>query len=566
MKKFSFYLIYLGLFSLAVSNTSTERVLANFYLQKKGEVYFKFALNKSDNLQFLSDNLSIDKIEGGTLYAYANSGEFERFLQSGRSYITLEPPGDLTVDVKMSDYKNERPDWDAYPTYDAYVDIMTQFAADYPTLCSIEEIGESVLGRKLLVAKISDNVSVAENEPQILNTSTIHGDELAGFVTMLHMIDSLLKGYSTDGDIKILVDNTEIFICPLVNPDGAYKDGNSTVLGSVRFNSNNIDLNRDFPDPVAGWLPYDRPFQPETESFVNFELSNNFVISTDLHGGVEVVVYPWGTNWNKIASDDAWFIDVAGNYAQSARDNSPSNYWTTMQSGITSGADWYKITGGRMSYMLYFQSCRLLTLELSETKILPTSQLLNHWEYNNEAMFDFYREALYGIKGTVTDSVTGLPISWAKIFIENHDIDSSHVFTSPDLGGYFRPIEAGTYTLTFTKDEYHPQTITNVTVIDLEATLLDVQLVPLVITGVAKEYPEGAFTLGLLPGGGVILQGAALHNALSAHIYNLSGKLVSHLNGTGSLRWNSQGTAPKGLYFVKLAQGPFKTTLPFVLK
>ena len=70
--------------------------------------------------------------------------------------------------------------------------------------------------------------------------------------------------------------------------------------------------------------------------------------------------------------------------------------------------------------MNYFQHCREVTIELSNTKLLPASQLESHWNYNYRSFLNYIEQANYGITGTVTDSLTGEPLK-AKVFIQNHD-------------------------------------------------------------------------------------------------------------------------------------------------
>ena len=75
---------------------------------------------------------------------------------------------------------------------------MYAFAADYPTLCQVENIGFSEQGREILFAKLSANVSVEENEPELMYSATMHGDETTGYILMLRLIDYLLTNYGTD--------------------------------------------------------------------------------------------------------------------------------------------------------------------------------------------------------------------------------------------------------------------------------------------------------------------------------------------------------------------------------
>ncbi|MCP4703308.1 MAG: zinc carboxypeptidase, partial [candidate division Zixibacteria bacterium] len=216
---------------------------------KSSEYYIKFEINSTDELQLLSNLISVANVDGKTVYAFANEDQLLRFNQLNYEFELLSAPSERTT-VRMSDTSDVVRAWDSYPTYGAYVDMMNQFALDYPTLCVIENIGTTINGRALLYAKISDNVSIEENEPEVMYTSTMHGNETVGFILNLRLIDYLLTNYGIDSLATRLVDSCEIWINPNANPDGTYFYGDHTVVGARRFNANSIDLNRNFPDPL----------------------------------------------------------------------------------------------------------------------------------------------------------------------------------------------------------------------------------------------------------------------------------------------------------------------------
>ncbi len=101
--------------------------------------------------------ISIDKVNRHDVFAYANKTEFGEFLKQGIDFELLPKPGELTKEIKMLDNVNVKGilDWDFYPTYPAYVDMMYQFASEYPQLCQVFSIGQSIQGRELLMAKVS---------------------------------------------------------------------------------------------------------------------------------------------------------------------------------------------------------------------------------------------------------------------------------------------------------------------------------------------------------------------------------------------------------------------------
>ncbi|MFH1374379.1 MAG: M14 family zinc carboxypeptidase [bacterium] len=440
------------------------------------EYYFKFVIDDREQLSKLTRVISIDDVRGDTVYAYANDQELSEFRNLGYDYTMLPAPGTL-IEPTMSDNLKDLQNWDSYPSYEAYVAMMYQFQTDYPDLCRVYCIDSSVQGREILFAKISDSVDVEQDEPEVMHTATMHGDETTCYILMLRLIDSLLSSYGTDPKITAMVDSLEIWINPLANPDGTYITGNSSVSGAQRYNANGVDLNRNFPDPQDGPHPDGRSWQPETIAMMNLADSHSFVISANHHGGAEVVNYPWDT-WSQRHADDTWWQLVCHQYADSAQNNSPSTYLDGFNDGITNGWDWYEVNGGRQDYMNYWHGCREITLELSNTKLLPASQLPAHWVYNRISFLEYLEHALYGIRGIVTNQNSGLPVA-AMVTVLDHDVDSTQVYTDPNVGDYHRMIEAGTYDLRFDALGYYSQTINGITVSAGAATIINVQLVPL---------------------------------------------------------------------------------------
>jgi len=328
MKRFYILLLLVNSFLFSQTNLSG-------YFDQKGEVYFKFKLDSKMILNELSTVISIDDVRDDFVYAYANEKEFNSFLKHGIAYSILKHPGDVD-NVSMSSSIEEIKSWNTYPTYDAYVQMMYQFQTQYPDLCKIVDAGTTVQGRKILFAKISDNVNLDEDEPEFMYSSTMHGDETTGYVLMLRLIDSLLSSYNTNERIKYLVDNIEIWINPNGNPDGTYRSGNTTVNGATRYNANNIDINRNFPDPAAGPHPDGNAWQPETIAMMNLAQIKNFTLSANFHGGAEVVNYPWDT-WSRTHPDNPWLIQLSRRYADTTHLYSPSNYMTYLNNGITNG-------------------------------------------------------------------------------------------------------------------------------------------------------------------------------------------------------------------------------------
>lgn len=447
------------------------------YFRNNIEVYFSFEVPSVDLIRQLTSTISIDNLVGNIVYAYANENEYNKFLAYNLPHQILPKPGELII-PEMSDNIYEITDWNVYPTYDAYVSMMNMYSANYPSICKLIDAGNTVQGRKILLLKISDNVNVREAEPQFLYTSSIHGDETTGYVLMLRLIDSLLTSYGSNARITNMINNAEIWINPLANPDGTYHGGNNTVNGATRYNANGYDLNRNFPDPIYGVHPNQ---QQETAVFRNLAEQNNFVLCANFHGGTEVVNYPWDT-WTSgypdyvSHADDNWYQFISHLYADTCQEYSPSNYMNGYDDGITNGGAWYVINHGRQDYMNWYMKSREVTIEISDTKLLPPSQLPAHWEYNKRSLLNYIESIFYGVRGIVTDTADH-PLN-AIITILNHDTLHSEIRTDSINGNFHRMLAPGFYSFRFTAEGYFPQTINNVAVNNFQTTILNVELIP----------------------------------------------------------------------------------------
>jgi PKD repeat protein len=451
-------IFFVGLISFTQAQSQVEQ-----YFTDSHEIYFSFEINDLNDIETLDKLIYIDKIQNKTVFAYANKVQFENFVQLGYHYSILVRPSKQHL-VRMFDItKNQKStyNWDAYPTYDTYLAFMDSFATNYPQICRIDTVGILSSGRMILSAVISDNVHIDEDEPEFLYTSSMHGDETTGFILMMHLIDEILSSYGTNSRLTNLVDNMEIHINPLANPDGTYAGGNHTVNGATRTNGSGIDINRNFPDPADGAHPDGNPWQEETILFMEYATRQDFVLSANHHGGAEVINYPWDT-WNpssRPTADENWWIQKSKNYADTAFFYGPGGTFMkdVTTSGYTNGFDWYRITGGRQDYMNYWHHCREVTMELSSTKLLQESLLIPYWNYHSPSLLNYMEECLYGFRGIITDSCTAQGIK-AKVLIQSHDTDNSEVYSSLPVGNYHRMIAAGTYTVQYSADGYHPKT------------------------------------------------------------------------------------------------------------
>jgi len=456
-----------------------EKVLDEYqkaleYIDSRGEVYLRIPLTFTAQVQDLSTFLSVDHISAGTVFAYANRNGFQE-LDNRHITYQVEIPPSLTRVVRMEEGEFPAPGWDSYPGFNQYSELMHSYADSFPGICRLDTIGFSVNNREILVVKISDYAGIDEREPDFLYTSTMHGDELTGYILMIRIMDYLLNYYGKDEKVTNLVDHLQIWINPLANPDGTYRLGDDNIFGATRFNANFTDLNRNYPDPKEGPHPDGRNYQPENVDMMAFMKSLHLVMSANLHAGAELVNYPWDT-WPELHPDDDWYRFVSRQYADTAHLYN-DQYMTQLDNGISNGYAWYTISGGRQDYVNYFLNGREVTLELSADKIPPADTLPYLWEYNYRSLLNYMEQCLYGIRGQVTDGETGMPLR-SKIEVEDHDERNSHVWSDSMTGSYYRLIRGGIYNLQVSADGYKDTLITNIHIQDLQSSELNIILFP----------------------------------------------------------------------------------------
>jgi hypothetical protein len=102
---------FLLVLTTACSPRHSQEKIAEYYLDRMGEVYFKFRVSDRGSLDSLTRMISIDNVEGSDLRAYANRDQFRRFLQTRITYTVLVHPG-LRLQAKPGDPDAPPGKWD----------------------------------------------------------------------------------------------------------------------------------------------------------------------------------------------------------------------------------------------------------------------------------------------------------------------------------------------------------------------------------------------------------------------------------------------------------------------
>lgn len=203
----------------------------------------------------------------------------------------------------------------------------------YPDLGKVYDIGDSLEGRNIYALKISDNVLSDEDEAETLFVGCHHAREWISVEVPFLLGKYLLENYHLDVSIKNLVDQSEIWIIPLVNPDGLeysihfyrYWRKNMRDNGDGTYG---VDLNRNYgfqwgfdnvgssPNSSSEVYRGPAPFsEPESQAIRDLFAQHEFMSLVSYHSYSQVILYPWGYT-SEPTDQDELFSDLASNMSQ----------------------------------------------------------------------------------------------------------------------------------------------------------------------------------------------------------------------------------------------------------
>lgn len=442
MKKFLPLLLLLITYSFSFAQLKSWR---------NGEMEARIQIHKPADAKLLSSLKINCDIDGNTALAYLVPSELEALKNAGFSYVITKP--DLNAWSASFGPALVPP---GYYSWQQIKIIADSLATHFPSICKKIVYGYNAQMQELAALKISDNVNVDENEPEIMFDGGIHGDEVGGSQNVIQFARDLCLAYGVDPDITGLIDTREIFLYYCVNPWG--RDAMS------RYNSANVDINRDNGYMWAGEGGSPGPFsQPETRALRKCQYDNQFVSYTNYHSGTETISYPWSYRYSP-CPDQSSIDHLASIY-------SAASGYASLPYGQGSMI-MYLIGGSTKDYNYGTLGSAAWSIEISSDK-QPTD--VQHFYYiNKPAMLELIRNVGYGIQGTVTDAVTGKPVR-ATIFVGNN----YPVYSDPVVGDFHKYLIPGLYSLKVIANGYEPVTINAVSVSDQQATTVDVQLTPL---------------------------------------------------------------------------------------
>ena len=310
-----------------------------------------------------------------------------------------------------------------YEGYHSYTEVAAEtaaVAAAHPDIATRFSIGTSYQGRQLWAMKISDNVNVDENEPEILFDGAHHADEHMGTEMTLRIMHWLVDGYGTDPRITNIVNTREIWIVFLVNPDGAEYDISGGRFHSWRKNrqptpgstSIGTDLNRNYSyrwgtpgntssNPAAGTYRGPAPFStPEDRAMRDFIASRvvngrqQIRAAISFHESGRLVMWPYGYTSTDVPSDMT--VDDHAALIAIGKHMAATNGYKPEQA-----SDLYLDSGTSRDYLYGMYRTFAYTFELSIKAYPDDSMIASETGRNKEAVLYLMEQAWcpYSVRG-----------------------------------------------------------------------------------------------------------------------------------------------------------------------
>jgi len=219
--------------------------------------------------------------------------------------------------------------------YQDMLDALDSMAAQYPNLITVRAPISTFLtheNRPIYFVKISDNPSFDDtSEPNALYSAVHHAREPMSMSELIYYMWYLLENYATDPEVQYIVDNTELFFIPCLNPDGYIHNETNDPNGfgmhrknkaPIGTNNPGVDLNRNYS---YGWnttgvsanvnndtYPGTSAFsEPETQAMKWMVENYGFKTAMNAHSYGELLLFPVGTTTGEFADHHDYFQDLS---------------------------------------------------------------------------------------------------------------------------------------------------------------------------------------------------------------------------------------------------------------
>ena len=217
-----------------------------------------------------------------------------------------------------------------HATWSEAVQNLDNMVNLFPNLITSKvSLGQTLEGRDIWMVKISDNPNINEAEPEVLYTALHHANEPTGLMTILYYMWYILENYDSDPLIQTLVNNTEMYFIPVLNPDGYVfnetnypngggnwrknrRDNEGTICMGVDPNRNygymwGFDDNGSSPNPCHDNYRGESAFsEAETQAIRDFVEDHEINNALNYHTYGNLLLYTWGYTEEPCLDDELY--------------------------------------------------------------------------------------------------------------------------------------------------------------------------------------------------------------------------------------------------------------------
>ena len=226
-------------------------------------------------------------------------------------------------------------------TYHEMLQELDAMVAAYPNLITAKapiSSFQTLNGNPIYWLKISDNPNVDENEPEMLYDAIHHAREPMAMQQLIFYMWYLLENYDTDSEVQAIVDNSELYFIPVLNPDGyIYNCQQDSTNGGEMWRKNRrnhgngnygVDNNRNYDYKENGtsvWgttgvsnntgqdtYPGTGPFtEVENQAMKWFCENHEFKMALNNHSWDNSLLFPYGYQTNKFTAEHSTYLAIS---------------------------------------------------------------------------------------------------------------------------------------------------------------------------------------------------------------------------------------------------------------
>ena len=325
----------------------------------------------------------------------------------------------------------------------------------------------SFLGAPIYALKISDNPELEEDEPSVLFYGGMHAQEPLGVEVCLYLAKYLCEQYPQNPAVKKWINEEEIWIVPLCNPEGYDKVISGEIeypwwRKNLRDNNNDglfdiscdgVDLNRNFGfnwdlradhDPTSWYYSGKSAFsESETRAIETLAIEQRFVSGISFHSHGQLVFYPWSDFPEP--PDKTLLREIADEMAKAVKKRGRTYDVFPLNGRSSQSSVWLYGALGSLDFIV----------EVGDEFFPSHQDMKQEVEAAAETAFYLLERTLGpGVKGVVSSASNGKSLSARVTILE---ADNSNVwprYSDKISGRYYRLLAPGEYILIISKPDY----------------------------------------------------------------------------------------------------------------